>query len=154
MRSTQRASPARVLLSAARVPGGMTRFDADDPAGRQKLVAAAVAAHRERASPFLTLESDAAAVGEDETAPWLQFAGDEGVVNLDCTDDERDRLEGLLAEFPAFKIRELHEPEEAEGTNVRIGALADAGRIGQFVDRVFREVYGLDEDFRLWVARV
>lgn len=131
----------------------MTRFDAADAAGRQKLVAEAIAAHRERGSPFLTLAVDADAV-EDGPAPWLQFAGDENVVNLDCTDEERERLTALLDEFPAFKVRELTEPEEAEGTNVRIGALADAGRIGQFADRVFREVYGLDESFRLWVARV
>jgi len=132
----------------------MTRFDADDPAGRQKLVADAVAAHRERGSPFLTVEADAAAVGEDDPVPWLQYAGDDGVLNLDCTDEELDRLDGLLAEFPAFKVRERTEPEEADGVNLRIGALADAGRIGQFVDRLFREVYGLAEDHRLWVTEL
>jgi hypothetical protein len=132
----------------------MTRFDADEPGPRRKLVADAVAAHRERGSPFLTLEADAAAVGEDEAVPWVQYAGDDGVLNLDCTDEERDRVETLLSEFPAFKVRELNEPEEAEGTNLRVGALADAGRIGQFVDRLFVEVYGLDDDYRLWVAEL
>lgn len=132
----------------------MTRFDADDPAGRQKLVADAVAAHRERGSPFLTVEADAAAVDEDDPVPWVQYAGDDGVLNLDCTDEELDRLDGLLAEFPAFKVRERTEPEEADGTNLRIGALADAGRIGQFVDRLFREVYGLAENHRLWVTEL
>lgn len=151
----------------------MTIFDATDAAGRQKLVAAALGAHRERGSPFLTLEADPADVevgddvdadagadvsadadAEEGPAPWIQFAGDENVLNLDVTDAERERLEVLLSEFPAFKIRELHEPEDAEGTNVRIGALADAGRIGQFVDRAFREVYGLADDYRLWVARI
>jgi hypothetical protein len=152
----------------------MTDFDADDPAGRQKLAAEALAAHRERASPYLTLEVDPADVGSDSAdvrsdsadvgsdsadgeagpTPWIQFADDENVLNLDCTDEERERLESLLDEFPAFKIRELHEPEEAEGTNVRIGALADAGRIGQFADRTFQDVYGLEEDYRLWVAEV
>lgn len=135
----------------------MTAFDADDPAGRQKLVAEALAAHRERASPFLTLEVDPADVegdADEGPAPWIQFAGDENVLNLDCSDEERERLEALLDEFPAFKIRELNEPDEAEGTNVRIGALADAGRIGQFVDRAFRDVYQLDEAYRLWVAAV
>jgi hypothetical protein len=132
----------------------MTRFDADGAAPRRKLVADAVAANRERGSPFLTLEADAAAVGEDEAVPWVQYAGDDGVLNLDCTDKERDRLEALLEEFPAFKVRELNEPEAAEGRNLRIGALADAGRIGQFVDRLFVEVYGLADDYRLWVAEL
>lgn len=130
----------------------MTRFDAADAEGRQKLVADAVAAHRERGSAFLTLEADPAVAGEDEPVPWVQYAGEEGVLNFDVTDEELDRLDGLLAEFPAFKVRERTEPEEAEGTNLRVGALADAGRIGQFVDRLFREVYDLDADFRLWVA--
>lgn len=135
----------------------MTDFDADDATGRQKLVAEAIVAHRERASPYLTLEVDPADAAEGTDAgppPWIQFAGDENVLNLDCTDAERDRLESLLQEFPAFKIRELTEPEAVEGTNVRIGALADGGRIGQFVDRAFRDVYGLGEDYRLWVAAV
>jgi hypothetical protein len=131
----------------------MTRFDADDAESRQKLVADAVAAHRERASPFLTLEADADDAG-DGPPPWVQYDGEEGVLNLDCTDEELDRLDGLLAEFPAFKVRERTEPEEAEATNLKVGALADGGRIGQFVDRLFVDVYGLDEDYRLWVARL
>lgn len=131
----------------------MTRFDATDPADRQKLVAEAIRAHRERASAFVTLEADAAAV-EEGAPPWVQFADDDGVVNLDCTAEERERVEALLDEFPAFTVRERTEPEEAEGTNLRVGALADAGRIGQFVDRVFRDAYGLDDGFRLWAAAV
>jgi hypothetical protein len=136
----------------------MTRFDADDAEGRRKLVADAVAAHRERASAFLTLEADAATLAADDAGdppvPWVQYAGEEGVLNLDCTDEELDRLDGLLSEFPAFKVRERTEPEEAEATNLKIGALADGGRIGQFVDRLFVDVYGLEEDYRLWVARL
>lgn len=140
----------------------MTRFDAVDPAERRKLVADAISAHRERASPFLTLETDPEAVTERDdrdgtfgtAVPWIQFADEERVLNLDLTDEELDRLETLLNEFPAFKIRELTQPEEAEGTNVRLGALADPNRVAQFVDRAFQEVYGLDEEFRLWVVEL
>lgn len=147
----------------------MTRFDADAPAERQKLFADAVLAHRERASAFLTVEAERPGAGGeddsqpveggandspdgDEPPPWIQFA--DGVLNLDCTEDELLRLKELLGEFPAFKIEELNRPEEAEGVNARVSAKADARRIGQFVDEAFRAVYGLGEDYRAWVVEV
>lgn len=153
---------------------GHTRFDAADPTGRRKLFVDAITAHRERASPFLTLEVDPTALegegegeGEDEGGddgesdgapdpelgiPWLQFGDD--TVNLDCTDEELEALKSLLDEYPAFTIDELTRPEEAEGINVQVSARADANRIGEFLDAVFQRVYGLGEEFRVWVVAV
>lgn len=135
----------------------MTRFDAADPAERRKLFADAIAAHRARDSAFLTIEAPTATDdgdegGTDEPAPWIQFA--DGVVNMDCTDEELDRLEALLNEFPAFKISELTRPDDVEGTNVRVSALADANRIAQFLDRCFRDVYERPEDYEAWAVSV
>ncbi|NHN59865.1 MULTISPECIES: hypothetical protein [Halorussus] len=161
----------------------MTRFDAATPEERRKLFAEAIAAHRERGSPFATFEADAdasalaaeadasdeengdagesAGAGPGGTAdaddpealpPWVQFG--DGVLNLDCTEDELDELKSVLGEFPAFKIDDITRPEEAEGVNVRVSALADPNRVAQCVDRVFREVYGQPESFRAWVAAV
>ncbi|MCU4741483.1 hypothetical protein [Natronoglomus mannanivorans] len=151
---------------------GQTRFDAVDPADRRTLFVDAIIAHRERASPFLTLEVDPTALegeGEsesddgDESAgedapdpelgiPWLQFS--EGFVNLDCTDEELEALKSLLEEYPAFTIDELTRPEDAEGINVQVSARADANRIADFLDAVFQQVYGLGEEFRVWVVAV
>lgn len=132
----------------------MTRFDADEPRERRKLFADAVAAHRSRASAFLTLEADRDpdVDGEDAPAPWVQFA--ESTFNLDVDDDELEALKGLIEEFPAFRIDRLESPEEAEGTNVRITARSDANRLATFADRVFLEVYGRDDDYRAWVAAI
>lgn len=153
----------------------MTRFDADDPAARRKLFAAGVTAHRERASAFATFEAhrDASEMGDEgssasddpenddaeseatdaeRTPPWVQFG--DGTLNLDCTEAELDRLKDVLGEFPAFKIDDLTRPEEAEGVNVRVSALADANRVAQCVERIFREVYDQPESFRAWVAAV
>jgi len=143
----------------------MTRFDAAEPEDRRALFVDAVAAHEERESPFLTIEADAAVEadgaaaetdesGDDEDAapPWIQYA--DGTLNLDCTDAELDRLKSLLDEFGAFSIDDLHRPEEAEGTNVRLTARTDPERVAQFLDRAFREVYERPEDYRAWAAEV
>ena len=145
----------------------MTRFDAADSAERRILYADAIAAHRQRASPFVTIEADADggtddtdqpidADGEDDSTPelppWVQFA--DGVLNLDCTDEELDRLKDLLGQFPAFKVEALERPEEAEGTNVRVSAKVDEKRLGEFVERTFRDVYDLEADYRAWVVEV
>ncbi|WP_137284830.1 hypothetical protein [Halorussus salinisoli] len=156
----------------------MTRFDAATPEERQKLFAEAITAHRERGSPFATFEADAdasaleaeravedgeteesAETGDPDEAddpeqapPWIQFG--DGLLNLDCTDAELDALKSVLGEFPAFKIDDLTRPEETEGVNVRVSALADPNRVGQCVERVFREVYDQPEAFRAWVTAV
>jgi hypothetical protein len=143
----------------------MTRFDAADPTERRKLFADAVTAHRERGSAFLTLEAeptdgevgagDASEGGDDEEPtppPWVQFADE--TVNLDCTDDELSRLKSLLDDYPEFRIDELAHPEEAEGTNVRVTARADANRLADFVDRVFVTVYERPDDYRVWAVQV
>lgn len=141
----------------------MTRFDAADPEGRRRLFADAVAAHRERGSPFLTVELDPSAVGRDgedadgegdesDPIPWIQFA--DRTFNVDCTDAELARLEGLLEEFPEFRIDAMESPEDADGTNVRISARSDANRLAAFVDRAFGAVYGAPEDYRAWVVQV
>jgi hypothetical protein len=139
----------------------MTRFDAADTAGRRKLFAEAVLAHRNRGSQFLTIEVDPAdapgADGDDEAddpapVPWIQFA--EKTFNLDCTETELDRLKALLAEFPECRIEQIERPEEAEGSNVRVTARSDANRLGQFADRALQATYDLDDDYRAWVAQV
>ncbi|ELY97528.1 hypothetical protein C482_12934 [Natrialba chahannaoensis JCM 10990] len=84
--------------------------------------------------------------------PWLQFG--DGTINLDCTDQELDRLKQLLNDFPVFKIEEITRPEDADGVNVHVSAKADPNRIGQFIDAVFQTVYGLPSSFRVWVVKL
>jgi hypothetical protein len=127
----------------------MTRFDADTPTDRRKLFVDAVTAHRERDSAFLTVEAE---TGPDELSPWIQISQD--TLNVDCTDEELDRLKDLLGEFPAFTVDEVTRPDEAEGTNVRVVGRGDANRVAQFVDRAFVEVYERSEEYRVWVVDV
>lgn len=100
-------------------------------------------------------EEDESEVEEDEPEefpPWIQFG--DGVLNLDCTDDELDDLKSLLGDFPAFKIDDLNRPEETEGVNARVSALADPNRVAQCVERVFREVYDQPEGYRVWITEI
>ncbi|MCU4752850.1 hypothetical protein OB919_12830 [Halobacteria archaeon AArc-curdl1] len=136
----------------------MTRFSAETPRERVRLIVDAITAHRERASPYLTIEIDETSfvdgIGPDPDlgVPWIQFA--DGTISLDCTDDELERLKGLLSQFPAFKIEELIRPEDADGTNARVSAKADANRIAQFCESVVQEVFDCPEDTTIWIVAV
>ncbi|WP_277553448.1 hypothetical protein [Halobaculum limi] len=147
----------------------MTRFDADTAADRRKLFADAVTAHRERGSAFLTVEvqpprervefgdapadDDESDDGEEASPPpWIQFA--EKTFNLDCTDEELDRLHTLLDDYPEFRIDEREAPEDADGTNVRISARSDANRLAGFIDQAFQAVYDQPEDYRAWIVQI
>ncbi|SEH52116.1 MULTISPECIES: hypothetical protein [Halopenitus] len=133
----------------------MTRFDAAEETERHALFADAVSAHRARSSPVATLDVDAdsdTTTTEDDLPPWIQVAGTEVV--LDVTDDELDRLKTLLDDYPEFRIDELHSPEDAEGTNAVITARSDANRIADFIERTFRTVFELDDDYRVWASEI
>lgn len=97
--------------------------------------------------------ADEAAAPDNDPAdppPWIQFAED--TFNLDCTDTEYERLTTVVDDYPEFRIDELHEPEAADGRNVRITARSDANRLAGFAERVFRDVYELPEEYRVWVT--
>lgn len=126
----------------------MTRFRADSADQRRALFSDAIAAHRARESQFCTFEVE----GEGEQSPWVQIG--ERTLNLDCTDEELDRLESLLDGFSAFSIEGLTSPENAEGTNVRVRAFADDDRFGAFTERCFRAVYEQPEGYVVWVTAV
>lgn len=128
----------------------MTRFSADTPTERRKLFADAVVAHRQRASPFLTVETPK--TDDEEVPPWIQLS--EHTLNMDCTDAELQRLKSMLDEYPELRIDELESPENADGTNVRITARSDANRLAEFMDRAFREVYGRPESYTAWAVEV
>ena len=132
----------------------MTRFDAASEDERLKLFADAAAAHRARSGDVMTVDVDPDSDDTDggEVPPWIQLAGTELI--MDCTDDELERLKDLLSEFPEFRIDELVSPEEAEGTNAVVTARSDANRVAGFIERAFREVYELDDEYRAWVTAI
>jgi len=114
----------------------MTRFDAATDTERRQLFAEAITAHRKRDSEFLTIEPDELPPeSTEELTPWIQFS--DTTVSMDCTDDELDRLKGLLDSYPEFRAESLESPEEAEGTHAEITARSDANRLAMFIDEAF-----------------
>jgi len=141
----------------------MPRFDASTAEDRQRLLADAIAAHRERGSRFCTFEADALppnAPEPDEESPgqptpaWVQYSAPEAQLNLDCTDAEYDRIADVLAAASAFTVAQQSSPEDADGRNLRITARTDVERIAEVVDRLFVEGYGYEEEFRLWATEI
>ena len=162
----------------------MTRFDATTSEDRRELVADAILAHRERGSIFCTVEANspppadattdepdpatddeaaderaaeeaAEAPDPDSDAPaWIQFSDPESQLNLDCTDEEYDRITDVLSTAGAFTIDEQASPEDVEGRNLRVTTYADSDRIAQVVDRIFLEGFEYEEDYRLWATEI
>ncbi len=136
----------------------MTRFSAAEPTERARLIVDAITAHRERASPFLTLEVDPGSLEGDAGpdpdlgVPWIQFA--DMTLSLDCTESELERIKGFLPEFPAFKIESLTRPEDAEGVHVEISAKADPNRIAQCCEAIFQRGFQCPADVRIWAVAV
>lgn len=120
----------------------MTRFEAAEPAGRLSLLAEAVTAHRRRAGEGVIVESDRARV---------EYADRRVRLELDAAG--RERLDGLLGSFPAFKIKQP-DTRKAEDGVVYVSAVADPKRVADFLEGVFREVVGEPEAYELRVVRL
>jgi hypothetical protein len=96
--------------------------------------------------------------GEDpadiESPAWIQYSEPESTLNLDCTDEEYDRITDLFATAGGFTIDEQASPEDVEGRNLRVTTYADPERIAQVVDRLFVDGFDYDDDYRLWVTEL
>jgi len=120
----------------------MTRFEADDPTGRLALLAEAVTANRRRPGEGVVVESAAGRAEYDDRRVRLELEG-----------SGRDRLAELLDSFPAFKLKQPDTRKASEGV-VYVSAVADPKRAADFLEGVFREVFGEPEGYELRVVRI
>lgn len=120
----------------------MTRFEAADPRQRLGLVVDAITAHRKRESEGVVLEFDGKRV---------EYA--DRTLTLTLADEERERLDDLLGEFPVFKIEQPATRKAPEGV-VHVSAIADPKHAADFVEACFRQVFEAGEDYELRVVRV
>ena len=121
-------------------PGDGTSIMGETPASRRRTLVSAIMAAR----------------GADEVVSFR--AGDDAVVyegrtlRLEVGDDERPRLEALLEEYHALKIEEPATRKAEEGV-VYLSAVTDPKHAADFVEALFRQVYGADEDYKLQAER-
>jgi len=69
-------------------------------------------------------------------------------MRLELTSAERDRLETLLDAYRVFKIKQP-ETRKADDGIVYLSAVTDAKHAADFIEALFREVYGNDADYEL-----
>jgi len=77
---------------------------------------------------------------------------DDRRLRLELDSGERAALESLCEEYRVFKI-EQPATRKAEAGVVYLSAVTDAKHAADFVESLFREVYGLGEGYELQAAQ-
>lgn len=113
---------------------------ADTPQDRLAAFVRAVTAQRTGGGDGVAFEADAGR---------LEYA--DRTVTLDCSPDERERLDALLGEYPVFKVKQPETRKAPEG-RVVLSAIADAKHLGDFLESAFRRVFDAPEGYELRVA--
>lgn len=81
-------------------------------------------------------------------ADGVELEYDDRAIRLELTPDERDRLDALLGAYHVFKLKQP-ETRKADGGVVYLSAVTDAKHAADFIDSLFRDVYGLGEGYEL-----
>lgn len=148
------AASGVAFLVTARDLGAMAEDRAADPAARRNLLVQAIVDHRRSGGePDDGAVADAD-VGDDELV--LEGAGRsvayaDRSLRLAVDDAERDRLEALCGEYRVFKVAQPATRRAPDGV-VYLSAVTDAKHLADFLEAVFREVYGADADYELRIA--
>lgn len=82
------------------------------------------------------------------TADDVTIEYDDRTLRLELTSEERDRLDELLEAYHVFKI-EQPETRKADRGVVYLSAVTDAKHAADFLEALFREVYGLGNGYEL-----
>lgn len=138
----------------------MNRFAGATREERTALVVAAIQAHRERASPYVTFETQPDPEAAPPTAerepgppPWIQYRASDGQLNLDCRAAELDSIQDALGRIGGVTITD-QQSVEGGATNLRIPVPGDDERVAHVIETLLIEGFGLPEDVRLWAAEI
>jgi len=109
---------------------------ADTPDERRQVLVARIVEARRRGKSTAFRAGDASVEYDDRR------------VRLRVDPDERDRLDSLLSSYHVFKIKQPETRKAAEGV-CYLSAVTDAKHAADFLEALFREVYGLGEGYTL-----
>ena len=109
---------------------------ADSPGERRQLLVGRIVESRQRGEAAIF---DAGGVSVEY---------DDRVIRIEADPRERDRLDSLLSEYHVFKIKQPETRKADEGV-VYLSAVTDAKHATDFIEALFREVYGLDGEYEL-----
>lgn len=122
----------------------------DDPEGRRRAMVAAVVAARRDDEP-VTFAADLDE-GDGTAADRTRVVYEDRSLRLELDDGRRERLEALLSEYRVFKVEQPATRKAAPGV-VSLSAVTDPKHAADFLEALFREVYGAPEDYGLRIER-
>jgi hypothetical protein len=111
----------------------------DDPETRRRALVRAVVEARRTETP----------VAFEGAGHSITYA--DRTLRLEAGPDERDRLDELLSEYRVFKVKQP-ETRKADPGVVHLSAVTDPKHAADFLEALFRTVYGADEGYELRVA--
>ncbi|WP_181692376.1 hypothetical protein [Natronomonas sp. LN261] len=109
---------------------------ADRPGDRRKLLVRRIVESRRTGDPAV-FDTGGASVEYDDRG-----------LRLEADPDERDRLGSLLSAYHVFKIKQPETRKAADGV-LYVSAVTDPKHAADFIEAVFRDVYGLGERYEL-----
>ncbi|MCQ4333875.1 hypothetical protein KM295_10350 [Natronomonas sp. F2-12] len=108
----------------------------DSPGDRKRSFVRRILEARRTEEPVIFEARDAAIEYDDRS------------LRLELTAGERDRLEALLEAYHVFKIEQPATRKADDGV-VYLSAVTDAKHAADFLEALFREVYGFEEHYEL-----
>ncbi len=89
-------------------------------------------------------------VAERAAGPPVAVEYEDRTLRLEVDDERRTRLESLLSDYHVFKV-EQPATRTADPGVVYLSAVTDPKHLADFVESLFRDVYGAAEDYPLRV---
>lgn len=134
----------------------MAGGSAASPDERRALLVRAIVEHRRDEGGGGDDSQVSAGTGEDVDPLVVEGAGrtvtyHDQSFRVAVDDAERDRLDDLCSEYHVFKVAQPETRKAPDGV-VYLSAVTDAKHAADFLEALFREVYGADDGYVLEVG--